>query len=243
MIKYSELVKKTMPPEKRATASKCIIGHYLVRPISNILSIPLIEKEVDPTSVTICSAIFPLIALGGFIFFEGDLGFYIGWISIFLWNILDGIDGNIARYCNKCSKRGELWDATIGWLAMIAFYFGMGMTAYYNPGYIPFGVSITPVYFVIMGFVASMAWIFPRLVMQKKIVISGLESVNSVKDRANYNFSKLVFFNITSINGGAAVVFLIAYLFNLNAICMISYFVLSSLVMIGSLYSLMKKDK
>lgn len=52
MIKYKDLVKKTMPIEKKKKASKCIVGHYLVRPISNIISIPLIEKKVNPTTVT-----------------------------------------------------------------------------------------------------------------------------------------------------------------------------------------------
>lgn len=46
MIKYKDLVKKTMPIEKKKKASKCIVGHYLVRPISNIISIPLIEKKL-----------------------------------------------------------------------------------------------------------------------------------------------------------------------------------------------------
>ena len=33
MIKYKDLVKKTMPIEKKKKASKCIVGHYLVRQI------------------------------------------------------------------------------------------------------------------------------------------------------------------------------------------------------------------
>ena len=241
MIKYKDLVKKTMPIEKKKKASKCIVGHYLVRPISNIISIPLIEKKVNPTTVTIISGIFPLIAICAFCFLNDPIGFWIGWVSIFSWNVLDGVDGNIARYNNLCSKHGELWDATVGWGATISFYVGMGFTSYRNPGYILEALGFNPIYYLLMGFVASMSWIFPRLVMQKKSVLFGEESIGKVKQRENYCFVKLVFFNITSINGMAAVIYLLSFISNMNGICMVCYFVLSLAVMVGSLFSLLKQ--
>lgn len=240
MVKYSELVKKTMPPEKKASASKCVVGHYLVRPISNVISIPLIEKKVDPTVVTIISGIFPILALLSFIFIHSAPGFWIGWISIFIWNILDGVDGNIARYNDACSKRGELWDATVGWITRIAFCVGMGFEAFYHPGWTEC-ISFLPDYsYPVLGCLAAMGWIFPRLVMQKKNVLMGEEAIKNVKGRANYSLPKLVFFNVTSINGLGAVIFLIAYVVGGNALCMVFYFLISMAVCFGSLYSLLK---
>lgn len=241
MIRYKDLVEKTMPPEKKKTASKCIVGHYLVRPISNIISIPLIEKKVDPTLITIISGFFPIIGLLAFSFISDSIGFWVGWASIFIWNVLDGVDGNIARYNNQCSKYGELWDATVGWVATIAFYTGMGFVSYRNPGVLANSFSITTIYYLLMGFVSSMAWIFPRLVMQKKSVLFGETSISAVKQRENYGFLKLVFFNVTSINGFAAVIFLGTFLLNLIGLCTIFYFLISLAVMISSLFSLLKK--
>lgn len=240
MITYSDLVKKTMPPEKRKTANKCIVGHYLVRPISNIISIPLIEMNVDPTLITIISGVFPIIAFIAFAFFDGGKAFLTGWFCILIWNVLDGVDGNIARYNDKCSQYGELWDATVGWIATITFYVGMGFTAYRNPGIVVGDYPIPNSFYLIMGWGAAMAWILPRLVMQKKIVLLGKESVRLVKDRENYGILKLVFFNFTSINGLAAMVYLGAFFTNLNGLCMIGYFFVSMAVMIGSLWSLLK---
>ena len=173
MIKYKDLVSKTMPPEKRKKASRCIVGHYLVRPISNVISIPLIEWKINPTLITKISGIFPIVACYGFCFVDDPVGFWIGWLSILIWNILDGVDGNIARFNDQCSKYGELWDATVGWIATIAFYMGIGFTAYKNPGFVLDKASFPSYYYLLMAFVSSMAWIFPRLVMQKKSVLFG----------------------------------------------------------------------
>ncbi len=240
MISYKQLVAKAMPPEKKASASRCIIGHYLVRPISNVISIPLIEKGIKATTVTKISGLFPIIAIFSFAVFPGSIGFWIGWLSILMWNILDGVDGNISRYTETSSKMGELWDAYVGWLAAIAFYIGMGFVAYYNPGWIPFFADIPTNIFMALGFTAALDWIFPRLVMQKKDVLMGDESVSNVKQRANYNIIQLLFFNITSINGGAAVLFLLAFIFNIVGLCTICYFILNTAVAIGSLFGLLK---
>ncbi|MCC8151280.1 MAG: CDP-alcohol phosphatidyltransferase family protein [Lachnospiraceae bacterium] len=240
MITYKQLVEKTMPPEKKASANKCIIGHYLLRPVSNVISIPLISRGVSATTVTKISGIFPIISLFMFLLFPNALGFWIGWGAILIWNILDGVDGNIARYTETCSKMGELWDAAVGWLAVIVFYIGMGAVAFFNVGFFPVPINISPSVFLVMGGISAIDWIFPRLIMQKKSVLLGEESVSDVKQRSNYSIPKLLFFNITSINGGAAVIFLLSFCLNLMGLCMIFYFILSMAVAIGSIYSLLK---
>ncbi len=240
MISYKQLTDKTMPPEKKRTASRCVVGHYLVRPISNIVSIPLIEKKVNPTSVTKISLLFAIIPFPAFIY-GGNVGFWIGWLSIFVWNVLDGVDGNIARFNNQCSKNGELWDAFVGWVAVISFYVGMGFTAFYQNGNWNFTADIPMYFYIFMGDMAAMSCIFPRLVMQKKRNLLGDDSVSSVQDRGNYGFVKLVVFNLTSINGMAAVLFLLAYLTGFSRVCMILYVALTSVIALGSLIKLMKK--
>lgn len=241
MVSYQELVKKTMPVEKRKSASRCIVGHYLVRPVSNIISIPLIEIGVDPTSVTIVSLVPIIIAFFVFTFSKTLTGFLIGWFLILLWNILDGVDGNIARYCDMTSKKGELWDATVGWIAVIVFYEGMGFAAY------RFSVYVSePEYYLYIGGLTAIFWLFPRLVMHKKTGMMSNEAANELKDlnhdgkKSLKDIFKLFFFNCISINGGAAVIFLIALVLSLMEICMIVYFFVNFIVFIGSLWTLLK---
>lgn len=237
MITYQQLVAKTMPPEKKKSASRCIIGHYCVRPLSNIISIPLIETHVDPTTITKVSAVFPIIAFVAFLF-NSNLGFYIGWFSIFIWNVLDGVDGNIARYNDQCSKYGELWDAMVGWLAVVSFYFGMGIQAYYENSIYFFSST----YMIVFGSISTIVWLFPRLVMQKKNVLMGAESVKEVKYRGNYGIGKLIVFNLTSINGFASVIFMVAFWLDLLDICTIGYLILNFIIFIASMYNLMRKS-
>lgn len=238
MISYQELVSKTMPKNKKASASKDVLGFYLLRPIENVLSIPFIEKGVVATNVTIFSFFVALFAIPAFLI-PGKLGFWIGWWLIFIWNLCDGIDGNIARYTDTCSARGDLWDATAGWVATISFYFGMGMAAYFNPG---IDLKIPTYFYIIMGCFSSMFWIFPRTVMHKKAGIMGKDSVGDIKGRSGYGLIKTLMFNFTSINGFGALLFLLSYLFNLNSICMLLYFCVSGVACAGSLYSLLRKE-
>ena len=168
MISYKQLTATTMPPEKRRLASRCVVGHYLVRPISNVLSIPLIEKRINPTTITKLSLIFAVIPFIAFMS-GGSYGFWVGWLSVLIWNILDGVDGNIARFNNHCSKKGELWDVFVGWVATIAFYMGMGVTAYYQKPAFEMLSKIPSFIYIFMGDMAALAWIFPRLIMQKKM--------------------------------------------------------------------------
>lgn len=238
MIKYSDLIKKTMPPEKLITAKRCIVGHYLVRPICNIVSIPFIERKIDPTKITIFSGLFPIIA---FIAFSNSSGFLIGWISIFIWNVLDGVDGNVARYNNQCTNKGEIWDAAVGWLAIIVFYYGMGFTAYYHPGIWLLNYEHEPL-FLLMGSISAMCWIFPRLVMHKKMSINTSRELPNSLDRGRYGLIKSIVFNITSINGLGAVIFIITYYAKLCGICMVFYFLISIVSCVSSLYLLLFKE-
>lgn len=240
MIGYRDLVKKTMPESKKASASKDILGYYLLRPIENIISIPLIEIGVSANSVTIFSfyvAIFSILAF----LIPGEIGFWLGWAMLMLWNLCDGIDGNIARYTDTCSTSGELLDAAAGWVAIVSFYFGMGMCAYFRPGIV--APSIDSSYYIIMGCMSGMFWIFPRTVMHKKAGINGNESVVSVKSRSNYGIIKTAFHNITSINGFGFLIFTLMYLIELNAVCIIIFFLLSTAVCTGSLFTLLGREK
>lgn len=61
MIRYKDFVAKAMPPEKAKTARRCMISHYLLRPISNVISIPLAEAGLDPNIISYLS-LLPVLA-------------------------------------------------------------------------------------------------------------------------------------------------------------------------------------
>lgn len=240
MITYSQLTKKAMPPSKEKTAKRCVVSHYVFRPICNIISIPLIEIGVEPTTVTIWSLIPLIAAFFVFLFSKDQAGFIWGWILVFVWNIMDGIDGNIARYCEKTSYRGEMWDATVGWIAVIVFYGGMGFAAYRLGNILPF----KDIYLYLGGLIAIF-WLFPRLVMHKKAMVYHAEDDKDLKELWHEKMNivdviKLVLFNLMSINGAAAVIFLVCIITNTTDVCLMGYLFINFVAFVGSLWKLLK---
>lgn len=236
---YKEFVEKALPEEKRIMAKQDLA--YYLRPISNVISIPLVNIGVSATAVTKFSLLFPILGLVLFIAPLGSVGFWGGWIAIFIWNVLDGVDGSIARYTGTSSVMGGLWDATVGWIAMIVFFIGMGFTAYYRPGIGFNAIHVPQNLFLILGCFTAICIVFPRLVMHKKNVMLGDGAASEVQDRTHYGLLKLVALNLNSINGVGAFLFALAYLLDICGICMICYFLLNALICLGSLYNLLLK--
>ena len=235
---YSAFVAKAMPESKAASANKCLIGHYFLRPVSHLIAMPLVRADVPALFVTKISMVFVFLALAEFMFANTLHGFILAWFFLLVWNILDGVDGDIARYTETMSPKGGLWDATVGWLATVVFYIGMGCAASRLPSALNLGFFKD--YYLFMGCVAALCWIFPRLVMHKKLGLFDSDSVASVQDREHYGPFKLFYFNLTSINGAGALAFLFSMCAGITDICLLAYLALSLAMASVSCISLLK---
>ncbi len=231
--------KKALPEDKKNEVKTDVIAYYFFKPISDLLTYVFLKFKVSATKVTQLSLFW--VALAFIVFFIGNTKIYysFGLIFIFIWNILDGIDGNIARYTNTCTPKGGLWDATVGWLAMYVFYFGMGLIAFRENSLI--SLSFIPkYYYVVFGSIAGFSLIFPRLVMHKKAGLEGKESIKKEKDRKNYNLLKKIVFNIDSINGLGFIIFIVSVFLNITNIVMIMYFIINLGIALKMSYDLLK---
>lgn len=244
MITPKEIEKKTMSPEKKKSAKNDYFAFYVGRPLSYILTIPFLYTKISPNAVSLIS-IVPLII--GFVLMcvgrtTGIL--VIGWECFFLWNLLDGVDGNIARYKKQFSKMGSVYDAMSGYVAMVLSFFAWGVAAAHNPGLFQSIVPIPLDAYIILGALSGIFVIFPRFIMHKAITTLGnANSMDSVKDKSEYGFAKLVALNLTSISGFVQMLMLIAVLFEMTDLFTIGYFALNALVMIVSLRSIFKDGK
>lgn len=159
---------------------------------------------------------------------------------LFLWNLLDGVDGNVARYKKQFSPLGSVYDAMSGYIAMIISFFSWGIAACHNGGILA-SFNIPAELYIILGALSGIFVIFPRFIMHKAITTVGDESkVAGIKDKSEYGLVKLVALNLTSISGFVQVFMLIAILINMLDLFTIGYFVLNFLVMIASLKSIFK---
>lgn len=242
MITPLKIARETMTPEKRAAAKNDIFAYYIGRPLSYVLTVPFLWLKIPPNVVSILS-ILPLIA--GFVLMcigQTFVYFIIGWACFFLWNLLDGVDGNIARFKKQFSPMGSVYDAMSGYIAMILSFFAWGIAASHNTGYIDAIVKIPSEYYIVLGALSGIFVIFPRLIMHKAISTLGSgNAVSGVKDKSKFGFIKIVALNLTSIAGFVQVFMLFAVIFNLYDIFTVGYFVLNFLVMVVSLISIFRK--
>lgn len=229
-----DIERKTMSPAKKAMAKNDYFAFYVGRPLSYLLTVPFVKTNITPNQISYLS-IIPLIV--GFIIMIFTTDFVVlllAWFLFFLWNLLDGVDGNLARYREQYSKDGSVVDAMAGYVAMVLTYFGAGIVAAH--------LNDSDVY-IILGALSGISLIFPRLVMHKYInTVAQDESVSSIKDKSDFNTIKILALNMTSITGIPQVLLLLTILTNQWVLFTLVYFTINFLLMIFSLYSLFKKE-
>lgn len=229
-----DIERKTMSPAKKAMAKNDYFAFYVGRPLSYLLTVPFVKTNITPNQISYLS-IIPLIV--GFIIMIFTTDFVVlllAWFLFFLWNLLDGVDGNLARYREQYSKDGSVVDAMAGYVAMVLTYFGAGIVAAH--------LNDSDIY-IILGALSGISLIFPRLVMHKYInTVAQDESVSSIKDKSDFNTIKILALNMTSITGIPQVLLLLTILTNQLVLFTLVYFTINFLLMIFSLYSLFKKE-
>lgn len=242
MVTAKEIEAKTMSEAKRAGARNDILAFYIGRPISYVCTIPFLKLNTNPNTITYWSIAFEIM---GFIICclttKTEI-LILAWFMFFLWNIFDGIDGNIARFTGNCSNKGNILDALSGYLAMFLTFFATGVIAFNKQDILNHYFEHYRYLLIILGALSGFSTIFPRLIMHKIISSSKSEgAVSDVKNRANYGVVKIVLLNITSCAGGAQLFMLIAILFNLASVYTVGYFGINLLVMIISLRNMIRE--
>lgn len=241
MITPKQIEEATMSPEKRAMAQNDFFAFYIGRPLSYILTIPFLYSSLTPNQVTFLS-LFPLF-VGLVLMYLGTdtYWFVIGWACFFLWNLLDGVDGNMARYRKQFSTMGSVWDAMVGYVAMVFQPLAWGIAAFHFPGMISEILSIPVDLLLIMGALSGVFAIFPRLVMHKTISTLGTsKKTDSVKDKSNFSLLKVIALNLTSATGFMQVFMLLSIFFDMFDLFTIAYLVMNGGVMLLSLWSILK---
>lgn len=230
-----------MTPEKRKSAKNDYFAFYVGRPLSYILTVPFLYTNLSPNTISLFS-IFPiLVGFIGMAIGRDRNSLIFGWICFFLWNLLDGVDGNVARYKQQFSKMGSVYDAMSGYIAMVLSFFAWGIAAAHHKGILQDIIKIPSEVYIIIGALSGVFVIFPRFIMHKAMTTVGdTKSIASVKDKAEYGYSKLVALNLTSITGFVQLFMLVAILLHMLDVFTISYFILNLLVMLVSLRSIFK---
>lgn len=242
MITPKEIEKVTMTSEKRAMAHNDYFAFYIGRPLSYVLTIPFLYTKITPNQITMLS-IVPLLV--GFILMyvgNSNMQLYLGWLCFFVWNLLDGVDGNMARYRKQFSKMGSVWDAMAGYVAMVLSPFAWGIASAHHPGWFQSIFNLPIDLYIILGAFSGVFTIFPRFIMHKAMTTLNDGNSFGVKDKSHFSISKTIALNLTSCTGFMQVLMLTCIPFKVFDIFTLVYFVINGVVMLGSLYSILKNS-
>lgn len=237
-MKYSEIYDICMPEKKRKEERYNVWVTIAVRPLSILVTKLFVNTNVKPTTITKWSVLSSLIGFFILCFLHSLNWLLVGWFFFFVWAILDGVDGNLARCTKQCSMLGDLWDTMGGYAAMVLMYFAAGVVAYFKP---QIELFFDPVIFLILGCATSVISIFPRLVMHKR-KSSGINdaAVNAVSDKHKFGLSQIAAMNLVSPSGFMQIIFLIALVFNMLNYFVTLYFIVNTGIMLMSLNKLLK---
>ena len=243
MITYKELEKEAMPPEKEKEAKQDWFAYYVGRKITYLITIPLLNTNISPNSITWLS-ILALIA--GFIascFATSTKIILLTWVLYFMWNLLDGVDGNIARYKKQYSPIGDILDSMGGYLAISFMYFSAGIIAAHTENFFDSIITYNKESLIILGALSSICGIFPRLIMHKIKSSYGAEATEEIQNKSSYSIIKIIALNISSVAGGSMVLFFVCIILKTLDVFTVIYFAMNATKMIVSIYLMLNKLK
>lgn len=233
-----EIYNVCVPPAKAKTDKLIPWLYFVVRPLSILFTKPILKTSITPVQVTFVSMLATLVGFALLGFGQSVEMRLYGWIGFFVWAVLDCVDGNVARCKGLASERGALWDATGGYMALSLIFFAVGIAAYYDNN---IEECLDKHLYIVLGGLTSLMSLFPRLVMQKKKAgENGAEAVKTVGDKASFSLPKIIALNLESAIGLMQVIVLLGILFHFLNIFIVCYFILNFIIMVYSLYTLLK---
>lgn len=173
-----ESVRQGYTAEKaRATLVNDLWGHFVIRPISLRLTPLFINLGFSANVVTvlglmllICGLVF--ILLGA----VNPFNFIIGAVFINIYVLFDHIDGNIARFWNRCSMFGEFLDNTIGMAFHTFLPVCLGLALFFNSSersIFTMGIEVPRWFWLAAGAVGLGAGLFRKVVNLRFQVLMG----------------------------------------------------------------------
>lgn len=242
MITPREIAKATMTEEKREQARTDYFAFYIGRPLTYVFTVPFLYTNIRPDTISKISMIPTIIGFIIFCFARTKLGLLIGCLCFFMQSMLDGVDGNVARYRKQFSKYGSVWDAMSGYLLGCLSFLGVGVAASHVDGIMGGVFSIPSEIYIVLGALTGMAIIFPRLIMHKAITTAGkTEAIDSVKNKGKFNIIKILALNLASSASGQEILRPLCVVLGCLDIFIVFYFLFFIAMAVASIHVILKE--
>ena len=110
-------------PREIETASNL----YLVHPASRALVDLLVRTPVTPNQISMSSVVAAGAAAVAFVKLANPWGAILGLAGQFVWHVLDGADGDLARRTGRASPAGELVDGVCDHISQALIYIAFAL--------------------------------------------------------------------------------------------------------------------
>lgn len=222
--------------------------YYVTRPISFWITPLFLKMGFSANQVT-----YLMIAINFlFLFMMAINNYWVVLAAALLMQfrvVLDSVDGNIARYKKTFSTLGKFLEEMDGCILSAIFFSAIGLSASHFPGFLPFGIEISPFAFIILGILTSFFIVFRHLVFRHyEAVYSPAQNLKNESFFAGKGISVIYrtvikFLGIYSL---AQPLLVLAILFNFLGIYTILYFLMHAVAMsvnVGILFLRAAKTK
>ncbi len=98
----------------------------LVHPLSRRLAARLASTWVTPNMVSVAGAVMAAAGAGAYTLIRWPWGPLLGLASHYVWHVLDGADGELARRTGRSSPFGELVDGICDYAGRTVLYLALG---------------------------------------------------------------------------------------------------------------------
>ncbi|TWW13656.1 hypothetical protein LABALGNA3A7_05790 [Dellaglioa algida] len=220
--------------EQKKNIDKLDIWVFIVvRPISNLLTWFFLKMKITANTATGLSTIIG--AMGTVLLIIPNKKYtLLGLIFINMWIFFDCVDGNIARTTKMSSKTGEFFDGISGYTFLAFLYIGIGVNVY-NFYPLTFNGEDMSWMYMLIGSVASMACILPRL-MDNKAKTMFVDYDSKITNKDDYSLVYKLGLNVAGVAGLSNPLMIIAFFTGTLNFYLIIYFFIQSGIGLLAIY-------
>ena len=245
-----EDIRSQFPKEKKNFEKYNLWVRPIIRPSSYYLTWLFLRLGISANNISYFSLIIGTIGCI-LLAFNTYKGMIIGALLINFYDLLDSVDGNMARCTNTCSKYGALLDNVVDTTMSVLLFSCAGIGVFnhseqwINLSSVFILTNIDKSVFLFLGCWSSLGYIFPRLL---GCLFQKLFSENRFIGREDVLGAPSSFFNVLTVNfynitGLVLPMLLLAVIFRLLGLFVILFALINTSAFIISVLLLIRKAR
>ncbi len=112
---------------KRTNEIEEFTNLYIIHPISGWLVPKFAAHKITPNMVSLCGMFFGIFAGFAYFHYQNPYMAAAGFFGMFMWHVMDGADGQLARLTKNYSEIGKTLDGVCDYITFISVYVGLGL--------------------------------------------------------------------------------------------------------------------